>query len=186
MRLAPVALYATALAASFGCSSPVPAAPDVAWLVNMSSGGGNCSLMISMRNLGQINDQAISQRVTDQMVQMGGTASVQCTVAPTGTGSGFNVQGYSIEGYDSLQINIPNLSKTATKDSPSVGSVTYLSDATVTSFSGNCNFYFSGNEGVDAGKVWVSFACDGLSNGPNGQTCPVVESYVAFENCLMM
>jgi hypothetical protein len=136
--------------------------------------------------VGDVDDQHITTHVTDAMVVTGaGAAKVNCTVKPAG--SGFNVQGYALSGYDSLQIDIPNFAANASQATPSDGSVTFLSDKTVQSFMGTCHFYLSGSEGIAAGKVWTTFTCDGLTGGGSPPpVCPVATSYVAFENCLTM
>jgi hypothetical protein len=186
MRLPPLALYAAALAASFGCSSPVPATPDVAWQVNMSSAGASCNLMISTRSIGDINETSIQQRVTDGM----NGAAVSCFVWPNGSGFGVDVR--ASQGASSLNLFIDKIDDSATKDAPVNGGVSYESDATVALYSGSsCSFYFinpdpSGHGmGVSAGKIWVAFTCDGITNGSASppSTCPVAQSFAAFENC---
>jgi hypothetical protein len=187
MRLASLALYTAVLAAPLGCNSPVPAAPDAAWTVNMSSNGGACMINFSTRSLGSVNNQNRNATVTDMMAADGGIASVRCSVV--GSGSTFSVTGKTEQSIDLLDVNIPSLSTSATVDMPSTGAISYLSDATVVPYSGNCKFYFNGpSEGVAVGKVWASFTCDAISNNMamNSSVCPVLESYVLFENCLTM
>jgi hypothetical protein len=188
MRFAPAVLLMPALALA-ACSSPVPATPDSAWIVNMTGGTG-CTLGDSMIGFGDsnIDPNAINTRVTDGEVVMssGDTASVTCAVIPLSAG-GFEVEAQTAIGADSLLVNIPSISTGASKATPAAGTVTYQSSATVQPFSGPCNFYFiaNTNEGVAAGKFWSAFACteltDGNSNPPS--TCPVVESYFAVESC---
>jgi hypothetical protein len=189
MRFAPIALYATALAPLIGCSSPVPAAPDAAYTVNMSSAGGECNMMISTAMLGVVDNNAPTMRVTDQMMLMGGVAHVTCTVKTSASGSGLDVTGTAQSGYNSLAITVTDLSGSSTAMAPAAGSITFLSPATQQAFSGACNFFIDGKEAPPtAGKVWTSFTCNGISPGPENPpvSCPVNESYALFENCLSM
>jgi hypothetical protein len=167
-----------------GLGNPTPAPSDAAWVLNMTGAGSACPLMVSTGQLGDVNDQIIDAKVTDQMKGAAGVATVKCSVVPVG--SGLHVSGAAGWGCDELQIDVPSITKTASKASPASGSVSYLSETTVSTFSGMCNFYFSGNEGIGPGKVWLSFTCPGLTASGSISTCPVAESYVLFEDCATM
>jgi hypothetical protein len=181
MRFAALALSAaglTALASLTGCSSPVPATPDGAWEVNLSSAGGACDIMVNTTSVGEVNDGAISQRITDGV----GGADISCTVAGTGP---FDVDALASQNGDTLQINVAALAAGTTKAAPVLGTISYESAATAVPFTGTCNFYFANPaESVAAGKVWVAFACPEIGDAESGTMCPVTESYALFENCL--
>src|SRR5262245_36408893 len=130
MRLAPLVLYAAALAAPLGCSSPVPASPDAAYLVHMSSAGGSCNLLISPGKLGVVDSSAREMKVTDQMSVMGNVTSVTCTVKTSASGSGFDVNAYAQNGVNSLQIIVTGLSPSSTQMAPAAGNITFLSPST--------------------------------------------------------
>jgi hypothetical protein len=161
------------------------AAPDGAWVVNMTAGAG-CTVAVNTRMLGQVDNQMVAQRVVDQMAVTGGTAHVQCTVAPAG--AGFHVTGVATVGGNSLQINVPTIAMSASKASPAVGSIDYTSDATMTLYNSTmCDFFFDGNESIGAGKAWLSFTCAAVTNHTQPPSaCPILESYVVFENCKTM
>jgi hypothetical protein len=186
MRFALVAFSAAALAALAGCSSAVPATPDGAWTVNMTNQGGTCMVSNSTRSIGTITAVDIEKRITDGEALTGGAASLSCSVSGTGTGP-FSVDSSLAQGADTLQIVIPSISAGATKTAPATGSVGYESDATVALYSSpSCSFYFvdGTQEGVASGKIWAAFTCAGILDGQSNSTCPVLESYVLFENCL--
>jgi hypothetical protein len=185
MRFALVAFSAAALAALAGCSSPVPATPDGAWTVNMTNQGGTCMVSNSTRSIGTVTAVDPEKRITDGEMLTGGPAALTCSVSGTGTGP-FSVDASLAQGADTLQIVIAAISAGATKTAPATGSVGYESDATVEEYqSPSCSFYFvdGTQEGVAAGKIWAAFTCAGITNGQSGSTCPVLESYVLFENC---
>lgn len=182
MRFTPAFLLPAVLALA-ACSSPVPAVPDAAWVVNLSSSGPPCTISNSSRQLGDVNATSIQSRVNDQQLVMGFNVNIQCAVSPAASGGGFEVQGHTDFGADALTITVPKMDKSATKDSPATGTVTYLSDATVKPYHGSAHFYFaSSSEGIDSGKVWLAFTSDALDDG-NGSICPLIESYAAFESC---
>lgn len=189
MRLAPVVLYAAALAAPLGCSSPVPATPDTSWVVNFSGGGANCNLSNSVGKVGDVTAGTIQQRVSDGMA----SATVTCTVAPSG--SSFQVSAQASQNGYSLTVFIPQIDLNSVMSNPAVGSVSYESSSTINSYSSNmCNFYFinpsaSGNgQGVSAGKIWAAFDCPEITYGQSSppSVCSLSESYLAFENCATM
>lgn len=185
MRLAPVALFAAALAApALGCNSPVPATPDTAWVLNLSGGGAMCNLGNSVGLMGDINDTTIQTRVNDGAASKMGNASVTCTVSPSG--AGFNVQASASQGGFTVNFSIPELDASASQATPAMGEVSYESAATATPYSGACKFYFTNKaQGVSAGKVWAVYSCDGITNAQASppSTCGVGVSYFAFENC---
>ncbi len=183
MRFAVVAFSAAALAALSGCSSPVPATPDAAWEVNMTNNGGTCQISNSTRSLGVLTDADIETRITDGV--MG--ATISCSVVGTGTGP-FAIEAELLQGADSLDISIPAISAGATKTAPALGTIQYESDATVVAYQGTCNFYFATGtkEGVNATGIYVAFTCGGITDAQSSpaSTCPVLESYALFENCV--
>ena len=122
MRFAPALFLMPALALA-ACSSPVPATPDSAWIVNMIGGTG-CTLADSMIGFGDsnLNADAINSRVTDGEVVMSTmqTASVTCAVIPLSAG-GFEVEAQTSIGADSLTLTIPSISTGASKATPATG-----------------------------------------------------------------
>lgn len=111
-------------------------------------------------------------------------SAVACSVAGVGP---FSVTGRIQRGGDSLQISVPALSATATKQAPSKGQVDYVWATTgkhyIADAAHPCDFYFvsGAKEAVMAGKVWIAFTCDAIS--AEQDTCSLLESYVILENC---
>jgi hypothetical protein len=204
MRFAP-AFFLPAVLALVACGGPVPPTADAAWTVNLAGGGTQCNLANSTRQFGDIGspaDPTIPTSVTDQVqvcmtsdgysvCPMGSTppasapiASVSCAVWQAG--AAFGVHGSASVVADVLTIDIASLPTGASQASPATGTVTYVSDATVSLLTSSmCNFYFaSDNQGVGLGKVWVAFTCPQISIGGTMGTCMLSESYAGFGNCV--
>jgi hypothetical protein len=205
MRLAPM-LCLPAVFALTACSSNVPANADAAWVVNFVSTGGMCSetdSTVQFGDPGNPTDGTVPSPVENASqvcaltngngnCPMGTNppasapvALVTCKVYQESTGFGVHASASIPAGTDSLQIDVDGLTTGASKASPVMGTVSYVSSKTVTAFTSSmCSFYFvaGGSEGVAAGKVWTAFTCAEFDSGQI-TGCTVSESYAAFENC---
>lgn len=173
---------------SAGCSDPVPVAPQGAWKVSfLQSDASKCRIMGHTVNIGEISATEETSVVVNsaQAVTDGGDpAQVTCTVAGAGP---FHVEGSINQGARGLEIVIPKIDASARESSPATGSVSYIDEITVTSYSSaNCQFYFEeGSTRITAGKAWLTFNCPEISAGSTlGATCGLSKSFVLFENCL--
>jgi hypothetical protein len=183
MRLTLAALALSTSALVPACSEPVPQSPDAAYYLNHSQHDGSaCSIFDFTIQVGSVNnterttvtDGADGTKVSCQILNAAAPFAVSGIVDDSAgkTGSYF-------------RIDIPKIDKTATKDSPATGSVTYAALKTASNpLSGTCNFYFeaASSEAVASGKIWVAFDCPSVSGQPG--TCAVQKGVAVFENCL--
>jgi hypothetical protein len=170
--------FTTPTVTSTTSSTPPSTGPATAWWVALC-GGPLCALADSTRGIGQVDASAMANLVTNE--SPGGT--VDCSVTGSSTFAVTAEAGLGDDGV--LSIDIPILPTTATKAAPAIGFVEYESEATsATPYSSlSCDFYFEGNEGVSAGKVWVSFTCAKITDGEKDSTCALTQGYAVFENC---
>ena len=191
MRFARFALSLIASVTFVGltsCSDPVPPTPQGAWYVSLQkpvSNPSQCLIMGHDKSVGSVTASKKDNLLPDGVNDAGPSASVECSVVPK---SGkFDVHGkMSSEGLG-LEISINAMPKAATEDAPIKGTVSYASDVTGNNSyqSGECQFYFTPmtSEGVDAGKVWVSFKCPTIVDSSSMSTCELKQGYAIFENC---
>jgi hypothetical protein len=163
------------------CSESVPAAADGAYFLTTTQPDPlKCMIAGHTVQVGAIDAQVKKTVLVD------GTNKtvVQCTVlndtAP------FQVHASLDDTANTgtyFEIVIPSIGPGAKSDSPATGTVIFSDPKTAgNAFSGQCNFFIEGNEGIASGKVWVSFNCDGVSFGMS--TCPLKTGFAIFENCL--
>lgn len=184
MRLALVPPLAATLAVA-GCS-PSAAIPDTAVMVHMTQTNPTaCGIAENTGTIGSVTQNTLTSTVTDGM----SGASVQCSVAGSGTGP-YSVNATAMQPSNdvTLQIIIPSISNSATATSPAQGFVSYSSPATTNPYQSSqtgCDFYFIGGtpEKVATGEIWVAFTCAEISYGPGMSSCPVTQSFAAFEGC---
>jgi hypothetical protein len=198
-RLSPLAMALLGLSFVAGCSGaddphPVPSMSDAAWAVDLQNNGAPCSLIDSIRSLGEVGSEVIVERVNDGQAVAGlGVASVACSVVETATAGVFSVNARASAGPDALEIVIPSITAAAREDQPVFGSVAYASDATMAVFQSTaCNVFFSvfedgpgeqQRQGVGPGKVWVTFECAAVIDPATHSTCAIAESFAVFEDC---
>ncbi|MFO0762004.1 MAG: hypothetical protein U0359_36525 [Byssovorax sp.] len=169
------------LAGAAGCSDPVPPTPQGAFQVTFVSDSAECGIAGHNTAVGAVTS------TTKDKVLVSGTegADVECTVSGSGT---FSVQAKITQNGQGLEINIPKLTASASKDNPATGSVNYASLKTSgTAFSSAtdtpCKFYFtSSSEGVASGRVWITFDCPKIVQGTM-KTCKLGPGFAIFENC---
>ncbi len=181
MRFFAFALVAAAIPVlAAGCSDPVPETADAAWYVSTTQ-TSTCKIAGHQTSLGEVNATQKISVVTDGV--MGN--SVSCSVTGSGTFAVDATAANTTQGVQ-LQIFIPAITPSATKDNPAKGSVSYLSPKTATTYAGgSCDFFFINKpETVAAGKIWVAFTCDEITAGSAMSTCAIVEGYALFESCL--
>jgi hypothetical protein len=187
MRFAFLASSAAALAFLCGCSSSPPPPTDGAWFVSMVSNTGMCTLGDIMSETGLLTDQGEQMTIADGASNV----MIQCSVAQSGSTFAVNItaQDTTAGTGSNLTLQIPSITKGATKASPATGTVSYSSSKTVDEefASHACNFYFSSSkEGVDVGQIWVTFDCPMITNGQAMSTCDLQTGYAIFENCATM
>jgi hypothetical protein len=184
--LAAVSVAAALATLAAGCSEPVPPSPDGAfYLATTQDDPLACHVAGHADQVGTIDSTERSNVVTDGM---NGT-SVVCAVSSTSSdmmSPPFKVHAKIDDLANSanyLEFRIDSISPSNKMGSPAVGTLTFSDPRTAGEpYGGNCNFYFEGSEGIDAGKIWVSFECDALSQGMS--TCPLHQGYAILENCL--
>jgi hypothetical protein len=182
MRLTLASASIAALAILAGCSSTPPPTADGAWSVQLEQ----CSLIANGTTaFGTIDQSSHAMTMTDQL----NSASVNCSVAPSG--SGFSVNATAKGGADSLFIKIPSISTSASPTSGAVGQVSFASQLTADNAyeSNNCTFYFTTGtpetvSSTATGTIFVAFTCPTLSDTSQGATCKLNQGYAFFENCL--
>jgi hypothetical protein len=169
----------TSSASSSGIVLPTP---DGAFVLSMTQDDPtSCSIASHTAAVGEVDASKRTSVITDGM---SGT-TVACTVAGT---SSFQVHGQIEDPANSgnlLQIAIPSIAPGASEGAPAAGTVAASGSWTAGAvYSGACSFYFTPGtpETVGTGKVWVTFACPGVTAGTS--TCPIKIGYAIFENCL--
>ena len=181
MRLVRLAFSLVALAGLVSCGDPVPPTPQAAFFVNFSDTGASCPQGSHQSELGVVSAIARSGVVVD------GTNNTQVRCTVSGSGS-FKIDARATQ-VDSLTLNVPSISPSATQAAPATGNVAFLSAETA----GNqysapsetpCQFWFQQGtpQSVGAGKVWLTFQCPQVIDG-NGNQCRITESFALFENC---
>jgi hypothetical protein len=180
MRLPLACASTAALAILAGCSSTPPPSADAAWSVQLEA----CSLIGNGTTaFGTIDQSSHSMTMTDGT----NNASINCSVASAM--GGFSVMATAKAGADSLSLNIPSISTSASMTSGAVGAVSFLSNGTAdnTYESNACSFYFAGSpETVSSsttGTIFVAFTCATLSEASQGATCQLKQGYAFFDNC---
>lgn len=170
-----------------GCGTPPEIIPEGAWSVSFIDSGPDCTIAGHNTVIGNVTKDKVGDTIADgdtiDGTETAPQVDVYCTVAEL-DGGGFYVEaGASISGLV-LSILVNDLSPDATKDSPSKGSINYLSPNTADFMnSADCNFYFSDGtpQGVEAGKAFLTFDCPALG-GETG-TCVINPGYADFEKC---
>jgi hypothetical protein len=172
----------TSSSSSASSSGIVLPTPDGAFFLSMTQDDPtSCSIASHTAAVGEVDASKRTSVITD------GTSGtkVTCTVAGT---SSFQVHGQiedTANSADYLQIAIPSIAPGASEGAPAAGTVAASGSWTAgVVYSGACSFYFTPGtpETVGTGKVWVTFACPGVTAGTS--TCPIKIGYAIFENCL--
>lgn len=187
MRFARLALAfaSTSALAVFAaaCSDPVPPTPQGAWNARLVGGTG-CQVVGHSAQVGSVSSASKDSVLVDGALVAQDAVEVSCQV--TGTSS-FTVSGVARLAGDGLQIDIPKIDSSATKEAPAKGTVSFGSTKTANAYTSTsespCDFYFLPNtgEGVASGRIWVAFSCPKVVDKMS--TCSMGESFVIFENC---
>jgi len=180
MRALGFALSLCTLACLGGCSDPIPPTAKGGMLVNFQDTGATCPNKSHKGVVGTITGTELTTMIVDGQKVGNSTADITCRVS-----GAFSVSGSLLLGTDGIQINVPAITATATKDSPAKGSVSFFSFDTAgnTYASSDCDFYFvSGTpQGIKAGEVFMAFSCAKVLNEMSD--CAIAESYVSLGSC---
>lgn len=180
-----VACAATVLATAAGCSEPAPLIPRGAWSLVFIDTGLDCQIAGHNVSIGEVTADKRQTLVDDEAVVGSVTTSVLCSVVDNGGSFYFDAAESNSAG-NVLTLIVPELSASASKDSPSKGTVSYMSPNTAASFtSQECNFYFldGTGQGVQAGNVWLTFDCPTIAAAQDN-VCQIQIAYAAFEQCV--
>jgi hypothetical protein len=183
MSLALTAAGATALlAAAFaGCSQPAPRVPRGAFSLKFQD-AGMCGPGFHDKKIGDVTATNRTTLIEDEEMYEEKEVTVSCSVVDK-TGTYFFEALESTPDGTSLTLFVGELSPDATIDSPSKGTVAYMSPETAGSFTSNdCNFYFLDGHGVQPGTVWLAFDCAAISTAPDN-VCQITDGVAAFEQC---
>lgn len=181
-----LAVVSTSALAVFAaaCSDPVPPTPQGAWAVTLSRDTSECNIIGHAAQVGSVTSANKDGVLVSGALVLNEPVEVICQV--TGTSS-FEVTAVATLSGQGLQITIPKIDSSATKEAPAMGSVSFSSSKTAGAYSNAaatpCSFYFipSTGEGVASGRIWVAFSCPKVTDKMS--TCALAESYAIFENC---
>jgi len=181
------AAVAGLLLALSGCSDPEPQRStgplaDGAFKVVFGTAmGGGCIIKPHVAQVGEVTENKIGSLLTSG--QQG--AEVSCSVL--GSGGEFSAEVSIFDSGDSLTVDLPKLTLSATEADPASGSVVLVTAQTVKPYTSPpaepCAFFFTGKEEVAAGRLWVSFSCPLLENASTGSSCGLGASVLAVQNC---
>ncbi len=166
---------------AIGCSDPVAPIPEGGWSLAFQHTSATCNIQAHNSGVGQVSQDGQTVLATDGI----DNASVTCTVKAASGGT-FDVQGSALKNGLSLGLTVKGLSKSATKDAPVMGIVSYVSPTTADIFTSPqdapCEFYFidGTKESIAAGNVWVAFNCPKIADTNN--VCSLT-GYAKFQNC---
>jgi hypothetical protein len=189
MRLAHLALAVVSTSAlavfAAACSDPVPPTPQGAWSVQLvNNDAAACKIIGHAAELGSVTSGSKDNVLVSGALVSGDPVDISCQV--TGTSS-FEVTGLARLSGQGLQITIPKIDSSATKEAPAKGAVSFNSLKTAGAYSSSeatpCDFFFAPGtgEGVASGRIWVAFSCPKVDDAMS--TCSLAESFVIFENC---
>ena len=188
MRFARLALavVSTSSLAVFAaaCSDPVPPTPQGAWTVQLVRDSSACNIIGHKAQVGSVTSNGRDAVLVDGALVEKDAVEVTCKVSGT---SSFEVSGVASLSGQGLQIDIPKIDASATKEAPAHGSVSFSSSITAGAYSSlsetPCDFYFlpSTKEGVVSGRIWVAFSCPKVQDKMS--ICALSESFALFENC---
>jgi hypothetical protein len=142
-----------------------------------------CNVLSNTAEIGSVDDHTREQVIADG--DQGD--KVDCLVKGSGT---FEVHGKLDETMSTgnyVEILIPSLTADATPATPAEGKMTFAAPWTAgVPYTGDCQFYFETTppQGVDTGKVWISFACATVTNSTSQSKCAISKGYAIFEGCL--
>jgi hypothetical protein len=183
MRLSPLGFIPVGLLLFASCSDPVPPTPRGAFSVSFVDTGIECAHAGHNTVIGMVGPK------NKEVVVVDGTSStiIDCEVTPV-TG-GFKVYASATQKDKALTIVLNNIPASATEEAPAKGGISYVSAKTVDSYLNStdtpCDFYFvpttPPNQGIAAGRVWLSFKCPKIE--AEGSTCAISQGYAIFENC---
>lgn len=162
------------------CSDDPPPPPAAAFAVSFAAGGmpGMCRVMSHNSNVGTVGPSG-----TPTTVPAGqNNADITCSIKKSG--SNFRLEGNATSNGIALGIAIKDMSVSATKDAPALGTVSYVSPQTQDGFlATDCRFYLlpEGGQFIKPGSTWLTFECPVLLG--EMQTCALLTSYAKFENC---
>jgi hypothetical protein len=180
-----VSIAPLAAALATGCGDPVPPTPQGAWTASFGpaiDAAADCTIAQHTASIGAVSASTKDKVLADAT----DGAEIRCSVIGDKT---FNVSGHAERKGIGIDINVKNLTPSATDQAPVAGSVTFVSDKTVVPFaSANpdkpCQFYFADpKEGVSGGQVWLAFRCPDLSVSSPQSVCQISQGYAIFENC---
>lgn len=184
-RLALAVVSTSALAVfAAACSDPVPPTPQGAWAVTLSHDSSECTIIGHAAQVGSVSSAGKDNVLVSGELVLNDPVEVTCQV--TGTSS-FAVSASATLSGQGLQITIPKIDSSATKEAPAMGSVSFSSSKTASAYNNPeespCSFYFipSTGEGVASGRIWVAFTCPKVIDKMS--TCALAESFAIFENC---
>ena len=161
-----------------GAGGDGPVLEKGAWAVAFTDGPG-CGPGAENTAVGMVSASSADQLLSDGEDQ----ATVSCQVAAAG--SGFGVAATATQNGRALTFAIDNLPTTATPDDPALGTVSYATPNTGNTFtSAQCAFYFLDEtlQGVEPGKVWLTFTCPQIAASVDN-VCSIDVSYAAFDGC---
>lgn len=175
---------ATTFAIAFAaCSQPAPLIPKGAWSLVFIDPGPECQIAGHNVSIGEVSADSRTLLVEDDNVDGSVTTSVLCSVVDDG--GTFHVSANASNTAGNVLTLIVDIAAGATKDSPSKGTISYMSPNTATTFtSQECNFYFldGTGQGAKAGQVWMTFDCPTITEDIDN-VCQIQIAYAAFEQC---
>ncbi len=168
------------------CSEAVPVASEGAYVVSFlatPSAGKTCKITSHNAQIGGVTASALDLLKKDTV----DGAKVQCSV--TANGASFSASGIIEDGSGNhFDFVIPSISASATEAAPALGNIGFRSPTTVALYRAPaetaCKFWFTGNEQLAAGLIWVSFKCDAISDLGHDSSCQITAgSALAMQNC---
>ena len=158
--------------ASFGCSDPDPQqstgprADGAFHVVFGTATGSSCIIKPHVGQVGAVTESKIGELKTS--AEDG--ADVTCSVSGSAG-----------------DIDLPALTLSATEANPALGSAVFVSSETVKPYTSTpaqpCEFFFTANEEVASGRLWLSFRCPLVENASTASSCALHDSVLAVQNC---
>ena len=173
--------------ASFGCSDPDPQqstgprADGAFHVVFGTATGSSCIIKPHVGQVGAVTESKIGELKTS--AEDG--ADVTCSVS--GSAGEYVAQASIAMSGMSLNIDLPALTLSATEANPALGSAVFVSSETVKPYTSTpaqpCEFFFTANEEVASGRLWLSFRCPLVENASTASSCALHDSVLAVQNC---
>jgi len=176
MRFAQLGLAVCALSMIAGCEDDPPPLARGGWTVTFVSGGADCSLSNHTANVGSVS-------ATEKDLKTNGTddADIECQVGSS------NIGGSAFRKANNLDVEIGNITSSATSADPATGRAFFVSANTQDGFASPaetpCEFWFEEgtDQGIQPGEAWFSFRCAVMES--EGRLCQIQQGFAAFENC---